>query len=550
MFRTDELRTSGWWLRGAAMLTLFASGCGSASQTVTGPSSTKCAVSATAETASFPPAGGTGQVMVTTNRECPWTATTASPWIQLNGTTSGQGQARLWFAVVPNADPAVRQGTITVADQQVAITQQAATCTFSVEPAQGQVPPAGGRGTVHVKASSRLCAWTARSDAGWLSIVEGTQGTGDGQVVYEAQPTSGPPRSGTLTIAGQSVPVGQGDGCSTTLTPTARAVPAAGEATAVTVAAGEGCTWTASSGIPWITVAAGASGSGNGEVRLSVAVNTGPERHATVSIAGHPFPITQASGCHVTIGSTSQTFPPAGGSGTIAVSADTGCTWRVSGNPSWVSITGAADGSGAGEVRFSVVDNSGPERRATLNIGGRTFSITQADGCRITVNPAGQAFAAAGGTGTASVTAGAGCPWTASSSVPWAQVTAGQTGTGPGTVTMAVAAHEGPARQGSLSIGGQTFTIQQESGCRLTFSAPGTFFGPAGGGGTAFVQIADGCSWTASIAEPWAHITAADSGTGPGAVHFVVSPNTGPERSVALTAGGQNYFIRQTGPGD
>ena len=47
-----------------------------------------------------------------------------------------------------------------------------------------------------------------------MSIGDGAQGSGNGQVRYEARPNSGAARTGTLTIAGQTVVIRQGDGCS------------------------------------------------------------------------------------------------------------------------------------------------------------------------------------------------------------------------------------------------------------------------------------------------------------------------------------------------
>ncbi|MGH9845001.1 MAG: BACON domain-containing protein [Blastocatellia bacterium] len=58
---------------------------------------------------------------------------------------------------------------------------------------------------------------------------------------------------------------------------------------------GGGCKWIASSNEPWITVASGRTGTGNGAVAFSVAANTGPQRTGTIAMAGQPFTVTQAS---------------------------------------------------------------------------------------------------------------------------------------------------------------------------------------------------------------------------------------------------------------
>lgn len=62
----------------------------------------------------------------------------------------------------------------------------------------------------------------------------------------------------------------------------------------VDVTAESGCGWTATSNDNWITVTAGASGSGNGTVSYSLAANpTRLRRQGTITIAGHTFTVLQ-----------------------------------------------------------------------------------------------------------------------------------------------------------------------------------------------------------------------------------------------------------------
>lgn len=60
-----------------------------------------------------------------------------------------------------------------------------------------------------------------------------------------------------------------------------------------TVAAGSACAWTSTSSASFLAVTVGASGTGNGTVQFTVAVNTGAERTGTLSIAGATITITQ-----------------------------------------------------------------------------------------------------------------------------------------------------------------------------------------------------------------------------------------------------------------
>ncbi len=87
---------------------------------------------------------------------------------------------------------------------------------------------------------------------------------------------------------------------------------------------------------------------------------------------------------------------------------------------------------------------------------------SQGQGCTFSLSEAGQSFNATGGTGNVTVTTSSGCAWSATSSQSWLTVVSGASGTGAGVVMFRVAANTtGQARAASLSIGSQTFTVNQ-----------------------------------------------------------------------------------------
>src|SRR5207244_1686618 len=104
-----------------------------------------------------------------------------------------------------------------------------------------------------------------------------------------ASNTSGP-RTATLTIAGQTFTVSQAalaaPPCSYTIAPSSQTFDASGGPGTVTVTAGSTCAWTASANDPWITITAGASGSGTGTVAFSVTANAAGPRTGTVNPLG------------------------------------------------------------------------------------------------------------------------------------------------------------------------------------------------------------------------------------------------------------------------
>lgn len=88
---------------------------------------------------------------------------------------------------------------------------------------------------------------------------------------------------------------------------------------------------------------------------------------------------TPKAACTYKISPTNKSFPAAGGSGTVSVTASgSGCSWGVSGAPSWIKILSGNTGAGSGTVRYSVSMNTGRKSRTgALTIAGQTFAVTQ-----------------------------------------------------------------------------------------------------------------------------------------------------------------------------
>lgn len=153
--------------------------------------------------------GGTGIVAVTAGTGCVWTAAGKAPWIHAAAAGSGNGEVA--YSVDPNPSSAARNGAIAIAGQTFAVTQQGVTpCSYSVNPTRVTLPPYARTKSVTVAAPAG-CAWTAASNAAWITIVSGGDGIADGTVSYsvDALPGRLSQRSGTMTVAGKTVTVGQ-----------------------------------------------------------------------------------------------------------------------------------------------------------------------------------------------------------------------------------------------------------------------------------------------------------------------------------------------------
>jgi len=84
--------------------------------------------------------------------------------------------------------------------------------------------------------------------------------------------------------------------CGYAVTPTSVQLTAAAATGTLTVTAGSSCTWKATSNEPFVTITSGASGTGDGTVKYSVAANSDVAREAAISVADQTVTITQAGG--------------------------------------------------------------------------------------------------------------------------------------------------------------------------------------------------------------------------------------------------------------
>ena len=87
---------------------------------------------------------------------------------------------------------------------------------------------------------------------------------------------------------------------------------------------------------------------------------------------------TVPASCTYTISPSSASFPQAGGTGSVAVTTQSGCAWSVTNSISWITVTSGSSGTGSGTVAYSVAANTGTATRAaTMTIANNTFSCTQ-----------------------------------------------------------------------------------------------------------------------------------------------------------------------------
>jgi hypothetical protein len=280
-------------------------------------------------------------------------------------------------------------------------------------------------------------------------------------------------------------------------TPAVATFPPEGGTTtaAVTVTAGNSCTWTATSNANFITITQGATGTGNGTVAFTIAANSGAERSGTLTIAGTTVTITQRAATTpsgVTLSAPTPRSPtgnqesasvrPAlivdnavatGNAGTVTYRFEISDLSTLSDPARIISVDGIPQGTpttswtvdrdlAAGTHYFwRARATNGTVTSAYSNI--ETFTTPGA--CGFTLSTSAVAVDGNGGTAAVNVSAGSGCSWTAVSNAPFITVTAGASGTANGTVTLTVAPNTGgAARSGTVTVAGQTVTVNQTAG--------------------------------------------------------------------------------------
>ncbi len=254
---------------------------------------------------------GTASVTVATLAGCTWTARSNADWITIASPASGDGNATITFRVAANAGP-VRTGTVTIADRTHRITQPEASqapspspppptpnCSYSINPTSQPVAAGGGAINSVTVTSTPACAWTAISNAPWLTVTSGASGSGNGTVGLSAAANTGAARSGTVTIAGQTFTATQAAPapvqCSYEIDPSSASLSALGGTGSFTVSAPAGCAWSASKSAAWLSFTSASSGSGNGTIGFLVLPNLTGARSDAIVVGGRTFTVSQAA---------------------------------------------------------------------------------------------------------------------------------------------------------------------------------------------------------------------------------------------------------------
>ena len=491
--------------------------------------------------------GGTGSFAVEGPIGCNWTPTASDDWITITDGGNRTENGSVNFRIPPNTG-AGREGSISVGGQVFAILQGAAAaeCRFQLSATNSSFGGAAETGTVTVT-GPRSCTWTASANVPWISVTNGTSGSGNGTVTFAVQANPGAARNGVLTIGGQKYTVTQLQGeCNYSISPAGQTFPAAGGQGTATISTNSICTWNTSDVPAWVT-GVPPSGTGTQEIAFTVERNQGPARSAAIILGGQSFAVSQTSGCSISLAPGTHNPSAGGGASSFAVNTAAGCDWTSSGVPAW--ITGVpASGSGPQTINFNVAANTGVARSANILIGGRTFAVSQPSGCSISLTPESHNPSASGGASSLAVNTSAGCEWTSSDVPSWITgIPAG--GTSSTLIEFTVDANiSSLARNATITIGGRTFTVAQD-GAACTYSLSSTSYSASASRESSKLGVNTplDCPWTSSGVPSWVNGIPA-SRTGPTTFTFTVARNTSSSsRTARITIAGRNFTVTQEG---
>ena len=329
-----------------------------------------------------------------------WTATPSASWITITSGASGSGNGTVKYKLAENTGTSMRSGTIKVSCGTIT-----RTCTIT----QDKPLLIGGKTSMsrsYEKAKQTDCffsvtcsqsPWTAASSASWVTLQSGSaSGTGSGKIYYNVAANSGAQRTAKITVTSR--------GLSRVCTITQKA----GAAATLTIGGGKesmsrgysceaktgesfsvacNSSWTATASDTWITITSGASGSGNGTIKYTLAENTGTSmRSGTIKVKCGSITRT----CTITqdkpllIGgktSMSRTYGSAKQTGCYFTVTCSQTSWTAVSSASWVTLK-TASGTGTAQLTYDVAANTSTSARtATIKVTSRgltrTCTITQ-----------------------------------------------------------------------------------------------------------------------------------------------------------------------------
>lgn len=253
-----------------------------------------------------------------------------------------------------------------------------APCQFSLSKSAIGLGPQAATVSV-VVTTGPACDWIPPVSSNGVTVAPaGTlRGPATLQISMPANTTAAS-RTIPLAIQGQTLQIVQAAvGCSFTLPPPPIVLPQAGGEFTLGVQTAANCEWRASVAPDWLMLSSPGSGTGAQTIRVNAGANalTAP-RIGVVEVSGQQRTVIQASTvCSPTLASNAVTLAAGGGTGTVIVTSQAGCSWSAAASDPWITVTSTAT-----SFTYTLPPNPGIQRVGVILAGGQAFTITQEGG--------------------------------------------------------------------------------------------------------------------------------------------------------------------------
>jgi len=197
--------------------------------------------------------------------------------------------------------------------------------------------------------------------------------------------------------------------CTYSISPTTASFGASGGTGSVSVTTQAGCTWTASSGAPWMTITAGSSGAGNGTIYYSVPASINPDpQTASSTFAGKVFTVSQSGATNYTITASAGTGGTITPSGAVTVTHGSSQSFNITASSGYQILNVTVDGTSIGAVNSHTFNNVTAGHTINAAFSVKKYAINASAGTGGSISPSGSTLINHGANQTFTITPSAG----------------------------------------------------------------------------------------------------------------------------------------------
>ena len=322
-----------------------------------------------------------------------WQAVVQEPWLHIQNNISGTGNYELNIQFDDNSG-SDRTGHVVItapnalnSPQTVLVHQQAGYSIIKISPTIQTVPSTVGTVSLTItNTGTTFLAWTATTEADWLTFIGATTGTDTGKVVLRTEYNENEIRTGTIVITAPgainsptTATIIQNAGYPLLLvSPESQLVDAWSGTTGITIVnAGAGTmSWTTESLTDWLIIESGYSGINDGVITIRFRSNYGDARTGYIKITTdnnqtQTVSIQQLAGFPI-LSITPETREVSGNYGETTFSIEnTGSgtmAWSAQSNENWLTIVSDNSGTDTGTIRVAYGKNPGNPRTGNISV--------------------------------------------------------------------------------------------------------------------------------------------------------------------------------------